>query len=168
MKRCNQSVDYLRSGKTLVLLVIALFSAAANANACSYSKVPTIEDTFKSSVAVFRGTITHAEVLKATKSETDAYYHVIKVYWKIDEVYKGKGLAGKSAITTDIGCGSVTVVVGQQYVFAIWPFGSDEKADARLKDAIGTLDNFGTGSAYFSQSTFEQLRRDFKKLSKRN
>jgi hypothetical protein len=44
------------------------------AHACSYAKIPTPEDVFASSSAVFIGVVTSAEVLKPTNANQKNMY----------------------------------------------------------------------------------------------
>jgi hypothetical protein len=154
----------------LLILCLPFSLTSISASACSISGIPTSADVFRSSVAVFRGTITRAEIVNRAKQDEEKNadsIHIIKVYWRVDEVFKGKNLVGKSALTSTFYCFTVPIVVGQQYVFSVSPFTHDENFYPRSKDAIGELNSFGTESDFFSQVNYEQRLLDFRKLSKR-
>jgi hypothetical protein len=167
----NRSTAY-GWAKLLLLSGLVLVTAVAEASACSPNKNPVAEDTFTNSVAVFRGTITRAEVMKPKNDEerqaNEAGIFGIKVYWQIDDVFKGKDLVGKSAVTTTFPCGNVLAVVGQPYIISISPFGGGEKSDPIFNDSIGVLDESGTTAEFLSPERYQMLVNKFKKLRKRN
>jgi hypothetical protein len=171
MGRTFEDGTACRLARLLSSACILVLSIVPEVFACSPNKMPSPEATFVNSVAVFRGTITRAEVLKPNNDEERQAYKNgifgIKVYWKIDEVFKGRNLDGKSAETTTFPCGNVLAVVGQPYIFSISPFGGGEESDPSLRDSIGVLDETGTTAEFLSPESFQMLNREFSKLSKR-
>ncbi len=164
--------------KSLVIAVLVFLLSGAEVFPCS--RMPrTPEETFDSYVAVFRGVVTSAEAIPlkpGTPEEREVAktgLMLIKVRWKIEEIFKGKDLEGKSAYTTNYYCGGVPIIVGQPYVFAIGPIEKDKQIFSQKifgSDLIGYLDDLGTIGVYSfadRHDKYDALIAGFKKLSKR-
>jgi hypothetical protein len=162
----NVLTPVIRSG-ICVFLILAWTSLA---HACSYAKIPTPEDVFASSSAVFVGVVTSAEVLKPTNANQKNLYDddvfTVWLKWKTEKVFKGQGIKGKSAITTTFHCGSVDITVGRRYVFAVYQHEGKEASDALKLGVIGTLQSFGTASEV-DADRFEELKKVYRRLGRR-
>ena len=164
-------------GKSLVLAV--LLFALNSADVLSCSRMPsTPKQLFDSYVAVFRGVAISAEVMPLVpgtelgKEAAKTGIVPIIVRWKIDEIFKGKDLEGKSAYTTNYYCGGVPIIVGQPYVFAIGPIDKENEISGQKMfgdDIIGYLDDLGTGSIFSIEGghkKYDALIAGFQKLSR--
>jgi hypothetical protein len=130
--------------------------ASTQAFACSYSKPPSTEVIFRDASYVFRGI--------ATKAETVGPDNIgIKVWWKVEENFKGHGLENNSTLTNSV-CAGAIIVVGQPYVVTVERI---EKSDVDdMDDVSGWLVDSGTKGAWFDKQAYEQLVQEFRNLSK--
>jgi hypothetical protein len=135
------------------IVLAALLSSIANA--CTYLPKPSAETIFERSSTVFHGT--------AVKAEAFGPGHVfVRIWWKVDEVFKGKVPKGKSTITNYV-CGGVFVLVGQPYVVSTdeIELGNPDPSD------FGMIVDFGTRAAWTETLEHDRLVREFRRLSKR-
>jgi hypothetical protein len=173
------SIAARKYGRTKSLVVAVLFFLLSGAETFACSRMPrTREQLFDSYIAVFSGVAISAEVIPlvpGTELEKEAAktgIMPIKVRWKIDEIFKGKDLEGKSAFTTNYYCGGVPIIVGQPYVFAIGPIERDSEifgSSMNSADIIGYLDDLGTMGIFSFENApekYNSLVAGFKKLSK--
>ncbi len=86
--------------------------------------------------------------------------------WKAEKVYKGKGIKGKSALTSTFHCGGIDITLGRKYVFAVDQPERKEASDLLTLGVIGTLQAFGTSSE-IDADRFKELTETYHKLGKR-
>jgi hypothetical protein len=157
------------SGRTSLIFValIALTCACVEpAIACSGLPPRSPEEIFRDSDYVFRGIAIKVEAIKIHE-ETEEFegYPLVKVYWQVDEVFKGKNIKSYATVTNYI-CGGVMIFVGQPYVVSV-DHQQDMDSQPESRDVAGILDDQGTFGVWTDKKQYENLNREFKKLSKR-
>lgn len=148
----------------LVTTGIAALSFTASSLACSPAVPRSGTQIFKESAYVFHGTAIRAEAV-FLKNEQGFVEEVplVKVYWKVDKIYKGKNIGNRATVTNMI-CGGALVIVGAPYVVSLRPLQEGENKTADFSDLIGVLDDQGTISELQYPEKFERLVAEFKKL----
>ena len=131
--------------------------------ACSKPMPSTPREIFDRSVAVFKGVLISAELVDAINIGTDEGIPIVKVRWRLDEVYKGRNLQEGFAVTQYF-CGGVFAIVGQPYVFALWPVPEELSAVENLSGIKGILDDQGTKGEWKEADEFGLLVTEFQKL----
>jgi hypothetical protein len=174
-----------RIAAAFFVLIAWPFTLISHSNACSrLGPPPTPEKIFLESSAVFKGVVTSAELIDFSDFSGTPGYGVgeldakalkalplVKVRWRVEEIFKGRPIEGKSALIAYIMCVDDLIVVGQPYVFSISPFESDFPNIMRAKhpDVIGIINTDGTAGQWEEDSSsFQELEEKFRALSEKN
>lgn len=157
--------------RLLFCAALVLLGTALEASACARLQ-RTTEDNFKDLIAVFRGTVTSAEVIQPKFSSSEEAKEAegiffVKVRWKVEEIFKGENLEGKSAVTSSF-CGAGPIVVGAIYVFAIEKLPEDVLYSSTGNDVIGYLAEASGGfSLQEEMDDFDKVNLQLRTLSKK-
>ena len=130
---------------------------------CSQALPATPREIVDRSVAVFRGGLISAELVDLGNIGTEEYIPLVKVRWRLEEVYKGQNLGDGFAVTQYF-CGGVFPIVGQPYIFALGPVDEDQSTAGVLSGIKGYLDDQGTKGEWKEADEFGFLVAEFQKL----
>jgi hypothetical protein len=164
---------------------LAFWSTLISAgHACSPPRSPPApEKVFQDSIAVFKGVVTSAELIDVSEFAIELgpvgedlnvkelkSLPIVKVRWRVEEVFKGRLIEGQSAWIAYIMCVDHLIVVGLPYMFSIKR--SDDALTKRLMeqhpDMIGYIAVDGTAGIQDEGGlTYERLEESFRSLSKK-
>ena len=108
---------FLNSKFALVLFVMCISTIGAEAHAEVCGKIPTIKEAFKKADVVFLGTVTGIKDTKTFNRKTSRNDVSKNIVFRVNEVFKGKGLENRGSkgfiIKHDVGTSSV---IGSEYL----------------------------------------------------
>ena len=137
---------------------------------CSQIIPRPIEQVFYESKAIFRGVVVGAEIIPAPgqlNAKEPTLIFPIKVWWHVQEIYKGDHLDGKFGLTMTPFCGGVPILLGAQYIFVV-----DDPKKASLegfdaKGSFGVLNEDGTILPISDYETLLSMEAKYRKLRDR-
>jgi hypothetical protein len=154
----------VKSATLLGAFLAVTLCLSANSLACSAPLPRSAKQIFRDSAYVFHGTAIRAEAvfLENEQGRVDDV-PLIKVYWKVDRIFKGKNI-GKRASVTNLICGAVNVVVGTPYVVSLQAWQGEAGQISGFGDVLGILDDQGTFGEFQEPEKFATLVTEFEKL----
>jgi hypothetical protein len=137
---------------------------------CSQIAPRPLKIVFSESKAIFRGIVIRAEAIPAPgqlNAKEPILLFPIKVWWHVQEIYKGDHIAGQFGLTMTPFCGGVPISVGSQYIFVI-----DDSKDASLQGlnaqgSFGVLNEDGTIGPQSEFDTFRSTATKYRELRDR-